>query len=189
MVWSNGQPPGEINVGDPFPKGDFILGDSRNAWTLLSGPTVLFLIVIPELGQRDLPGFESAPIKFGVAWEKGLAYLLMDFDEWLTMEAPMDPYMHQEPARETFTSAGGTKQNLPVVLVEGSGQVVRGVRLLPLRRKIIDEIRRLYLKSTDVHDTQTSVHRAVEFTKEVSHPEVGDLFRNQTVMCQFFNGS
>jgi len=189
MMWPNEEPAGEITIGHPFPKTDLIFGSRRKAWTLLSGATVLFLIVIPDLGREDLPRFEAAPIKFGVAWEKGVVYLLMDFDDWRTVEAPMDPYMHDVGARKTFTSAGGTKQNLPVVLVEGSGQVVRGIRLLPLRQKIIDEVRRLYRESAQVHDPQSSVQGAVECTRKVSHPDVGDLFGDRTVMYQLFNGT
>jgi hypothetical protein len=189
MVWSYEEPVGEVSIGHPFPRSDLIIGAFRRAWTLLSGPTVLFLIVIPELGRRDLPRFESAPVKFGVAWEKGVVYLLMDFDEWLAVEAPMDPYLHERAARETFTSAGGTKQNLPVVLVEGSGQVVRGIRLLPLRRTVMDEVRRLYLESTQIHDTQRSVRDAIGQTLEGPHPGEGALFRDRAVTSQGFDGS
>lgn len=188
MLWPNGeQSLGEIKIGDPFPKSDLILGDSRTAWTMLSGPTLVFLIVIPKLTGRDVPGFNESPIKFGLAWDKGLVHLLMDFSGWLTAEAPMDPYLHTESENQQFISAGGSRQNVPVVLIESPGDLVRGIRVLPLQMKIADQIRHLYKKSADVHLSQRSVHRSIESTEEVSHPEPGDLFGDRTVMCQLFN--
>jgi hypothetical protein len=188
MLWPNqDQPTGKINVGDPFPKSNLILGDSRAAWTLLSGETLLFLIVMPKFTSRDVPGFNESPIKFGVAWDKGLVHLMMDFSEWLIAEAPMDPFGHTAAQNEEFVSASGQRQNVPVVLIESPHDLVRGIRILPLRMKIIDEIRHLYIKSRDVHETQRSVQRTIELTKEVSHPRPGDLFNDRMVMCQLFN--
>ncbi len=188
MLWSNRkeEPPGKIKIGDPFPKSNLVLKDSRSAWTMLSGSGLLFLIIMPEVTAKDFYDFNESALKFGLALNRGVVHLLMSFSEWITAEAPMDPYCHTEAVREQFISANGTKQNIPVVLIESAGDLVRGIRILPFRQNIMDEIRHLYSLSCIEHSSQRSVHRALELTKKVSHPNAGDLF-NQTVMCKLFN--
>jgi hypothetical protein len=188
MMWSNEElASGKVKIGNPFPKSDLIVGTSRTAWTLLSGPTLLFLIVIPELAGRDPLGFNESALHFGVAWDEGLVHLLVDFSGWLTAEAPMDPYQHTESENEHFISAGGRRQNVPIVLIEGSDNLVCGIRVLPLRPEVTGQIRHLYGKSVGIHHSQRSVYRAIELTEEVSHPEPGDLFDDRTVVCQQFS--
>lgn len=189
MLWPNaeGQSPGNIKIGDPFPKSDLVSGGSPSAWTMLSGPGLLFLIIMPDVTGEDFQGFNESIIKFAVAWDRGVVHLLMSFSEWVVAEAPMDPYCHTEAEREQFISAGGMKQNIPVVLIESGDDIVRGIRILLFRRKIMDKIRHLYNVSGTEHLSQRSVRRALELTKKVSHPEPGDLFNDRAVMCQQFS--
>jgi len=184
MHWANGQPPDGMKIGDPFPKSDLISGTSRGAWAMLAGPTVIFVVVIPELGPSDLPGFTQPPVRFGLACRRGIVFLLLDFAGWIVAEAWMDPFMHTRSVREDFITAE-TPQNMPVVLLQGNGQLVRGIRILPLRRKLADEMRHLYGRSREIHANQRAVYRTVELIEQ-SHPEAGDLF-DRVAMCQVFH--
>ena len=180
MHWANGQPPDGIKIGDPFPKSDLILGTSRGAWAMLAGPTVVFVVVVPELGPDDLPGFTQPPVTVGLACERDVVFLLLDFAGWIVAEAWMDPFMHAQSVRDEFLTADQTPQNMPVVLVQGNGQLIRGIRILPLRRTMADEIRHLYGKSHERHANQRAVHRTVELIEQ-SHSEAGDLFDRATM--------
>lgn len=132
----------------------------------------------------ELLAFNESTVTFGVASERAVVFIGLDFSDWIVAEASMDPYEPTSAERASFINAGG--HNFPVVLVEDPAQTVRGVRILPLQARIANKIRFLYDRSCNTHSNQVSFRRTVEWVRKVSHTTPEALIQSATV-TQVFN--